>query len=457
MTLVSDARAIVRAGISAVDPARAVRTNLRRRGSVLTVGPSAVQLDPAGSIRLVALGKAAGAMLDAALSAVGGTADTIAVTPRGYPRPRSGRPVLFGDHPVPGEGSFRAGRSLLRFVATSGPADLVVFLVSGGGSAVAELPSGQLRPAELARTTTLLLASGAPIGTMNGVRRHLSRLKGGQLATAVPSGRFVTLALSDVVGDAPENIASGPTVVDPTTFAGALSGLRRYDLLGRVPARVVAHLTQGAAGGVPETPKPGDPRFRRSPFVLVGSNGHALVAAGSTARRLGYRVEIVDQPITGATVPAARRFVRRFLAGRALRPQALLGGGETTVVLGPRPGHGGRNQEFALSCAHPLAGRSALVLSAGTDGIDGPTDAAGGWTDGSSWDRARRRGIDIPRSLAHHDAYPALERLGSLLRTGPTGTNVMDLHVGLRRPDLNPGTAGSTTPGGARTSRRRRS
>jgi hydroxypyruvate reductase len=458
MTLASDAERIFRAGVAAVAPARAVRANLRRRGTTVRVGTHPLHVGPGGTVRIVAIGKAAGAMGDAAARAVGPSCEAMAVTPRGYPGSRAGVPVLFGEHPVPGPGSFRAGRALLRFVGAAGPDDVLLFLVSGGGSAVAEVPAGAVAPTEFSRTTELLLASGAPIDAMNAVRRHLSQVKGGQLAAATDSPiPFATLALSDVVGDAPEDIASGPTVPDPSTFRDAVTVVRRYRLGRRLPRRVTHHLSEGAQGRLPETPKPGDPRFRAAPFVLIGSNLRAVRAAAHAAWAIGYRAEVVDRPIVGETRPAALRFARRLLGGRPTPPRALIAGGETTVTLGPRPGRGGRNQEFALGCARALAGRNALVLSAGTDGIDGPTDAAGGWVDGATENRGPRVGVDIPRALARHAAYDALERLGSLLRTGSTGTNVMDLHVGLVGPAVSRGTAGSAPRGAAPSSRRRRS
>ncbi|MGA8091394.1 MAG: DUF4147 domain-containing protein [Thermoplasmata archaeon] len=455
MTLVSDAERIFRAGVSAVEPASAVRANLRRRGATVRVGAHSLRIGPGGTVRLVAVGKAAGAMVDAAARAVGRSCEALAVTPRGYPGSRTGLPVLFGEHPVPGPGSFRAGRALLQFVRAAGPADLLLFLVSGGGSTVAEVPAGTLTATDLSRTTELLLASGAPIGAMNTVRRHLSRIKGGQLACATLGPvRFATLALSDVVGDVPEDIGSGPAVPDPSTYRDAVAVVRQFRLGPRLPPRVTRHLSEGVRGRLPETPKPGDPRFRASPFVLIGSNVRAVRAAAREAQAIGYRVEMMDRPIVGETRPAAARFARRLLAGRADPPRALLAGGETTVTLGPRPGRGGRNQEFALACAQTLADRNALVLSAGTDGVDGPTDAAGGWVDGMTRCRARNIGADIPRALSRHAAYDTLERLDSLLKTGPTGTNVMDLHVGLVGPTVNPRSEGGPASRGTRLPRR---
>jgi glycerate 2-kinase len=457
MTLVSDAKKIFRAGVAAVEPGHAVRRNLSQQGSGLRVGTHPFRLDPDGTVRLVAIGKAAGAMIDAASEVLGTSCPALAVTPRGFPGARGGDSTLFGEHPVPGTASFRAGRALLRFVSAAESADVVLFLISGGGSAVAEVPAEGLTLTDVSRTTELLLGSGAPIGSMNVIRRHLSQIKGGQLAMAAGSARFATLALSDVVGDTPEDIASGPTVPDPSTFREAVSVVRRNGLGSRLPPRVTRHLSEGARGNRPETPKAEDPRFRNAPFVLVGSNRIALEAAGRAARACGYRPELLPTAIVGATRPAAIRFARQLLVRRGPAPRAVLGGGETTVVLGPRPGRGGRNQEFALSAARTLAGTNALVLSAGTDGIDGPTDAAGGWVDGNTWRRSMAQGVDLTGALARHGSYDALRRLGSLVRTGPTGTNVMDLHVGLRGPRVSRNTAGSTRRGAVPSSRRRRS
>lgn len=457
MSLASDAERIFRAGVSAVDPATAIRRNLRRQGSGLRVGARSLRLVPGGNVRLVALGKAAGAMLDAAASVVRRRSPALGVTPRGYPASRSGLPVLFGEHPIPGPGSFRAGQALLEYVGAAQPNDLVLFLLSGGGSAAAELPAHSLTPEDLSRTTRLLLGSGASIGEMNAVRRHLSRIKGGRLAMAAGRARTATLALSDVVGDAPENIASGPTVPDPTTFHDAVRVVQRYHLGPRLPPRVNRHLTEGTHGQLPETPKPASSPFRFAPFVLIGSNGRALRGAARAARAAGYRTEVIDRPVVGATRRSAVRFARHLVDGWPDTPRALLAGGETTLVLGPRPGLGGRNQEFALCAARTLAGQNALVLSAGTDGIDGPTDAAGGWVDGRTWARAEAVGVTLSETLARHGTYSALVRLGSLLRTGPTGTNVMDLHVGLLGAGASPSTGGSTTRDAAPSSRRRRS
>lgn len=458
MTLTTDALAIARAGVRAVDPGRAVRRTFARRADGYQVGPYRLRLNPSGALHLVAIGKAAGAMVDAAVRIAGSGARGIAISPDGYPPPRSAIRAVLGDHPVPRERSFRAGAELLRYVRTTHPDDSVLFLISGGGSATVEVPAASLDPDEVRRTTEVLLASGAPIGAMNAVRRHISAIKGGQLAAVTAASALATLAVSDVVGDVSSDIASGPTVADPSTFRDALAVVRRYRLGSTLPSRVVRHLRDGERGLRPETPKSGDPRLGGESFVLAATNRVALQSAAVEARHRGYSIHVQSDPVVGETQPAARKFAHCLarLGARARVPSiALLAGGETTVTLGLRPGHGGRNQEFCLAAASVLAGLDAVVVSIGTDGIDGPTDAAGGWTDGGTVERSRSLSVDLRRALRSHSAYDALELLGSLVRTGPTGTNVMDLHVGLVRRAVSRNTAESSRRNAVPSSRRR--
>ncbi|HXW66838.1 MAG TPA: DUF4147 domain-containing protein [Thermoplasmata archaeon] len=458
MTLASDARAIARAGVRAVDPAVAVRRAVARRAGGLRVGARRLAPGAGGRFHVIAIGKAAGAMADAAARLAGADRLGLAIPPKGYPAPSSGIPVRFGEHPLPGAGSFRAGAALRALVRAVEPNDAVLFLISGGGSAVAEAAVPPLSDHAVRATTGVLLASGAPIAAMNAVRRHLSRIKGGRLAEALPAA-FATVAISDVVGDAPADIASGPTVPDPSTFADALAVVDRFALRARLPTPVVSFLDAGRAGRFAETPKPGAMIGRR-PFVLAATNAVAVSAAVEAARGRGYRTSRLYRPVVGETQPAAHRFARRLvhLARRSHGAVALIGGGETTVTLGPRPGRGGRNQEFALASALDLAGhRASLVLSFGTDGIDGPTDAAGGFSDDRTLARSAGRRLDLAATLQRHAAYDALDALGQLWRTGPTGTNVTDLHVGLARPAVNPSRAGSSRRSAVPSSRRRRS
>lgn len=463
MPLVSDALSIARAGVAAVDPGRAVRRVLRVRARSLQFSPTGESIRLPGSIRIVAFGKATAAMTDAAAGILGHRLDGgLAILPPKGRSPRANVRVVRAEHPVPGTGSLRAGQAAGALVESLSRDDRVLFLISGGGSALLEEPAEGLSLGDLQRTTELLLASGAPIQAMNAIRRHLSRVKGGWLAARSGAGQFAALAISDVVGDQPWEIASGPTVADPTTFRDAWRAAERYRLFGRFPSKVALRLAAGVRGHVPENPKPGDPRVERGRFALVASNRLAVHGAAAKARSKGYRTVVLSTQITGETREVAR--VHAAIAVEAARhrtfgkgPVALLSGGETTVTISGRGGRGGRDQEFALAAAEPLAGEpSALLLSLGTDGVDGPTDAAGGWVDGRSVGRAARRRVDLGRALEEHAAYDALRRIGGLVKTGPTGTNVMDLHVMLLGAARR-GTAGSSRPGGARSNRRRRS
>lgn len=462
MTLESDALAIARAGIAAVRPDAAVRRSLKARARALLVDGAGMRLSGAARVHLIAFGKAAAAMEDAAEEIVGHRfAGGFAVLRDGDPPPRGAIDVRYGEHPVPGHGSLRAARDVLHYVASCPPTDVVLFLISGGGSAILEAPSDGVSLPDLQRTTRALLACGAPIQAMNVLRRHLSAVKGGRLGAATRAGQFATLAISDVVGDPPHDIASGPTVPDPTTFADAQRVVARYALAGRLPASVLRHLEAGAQGKVDETPKPGHGRLSRAPFTFAASNRLALAASATRARSLGYATHILSREVVGETRDIGRlhgAILAAWSTGgpRDGRRTCLLSAGETTVTLPPGAGVGGRNQEFVLSAAPALAGvPSVHLLSVGTDGIDGPTDAAGAWVNGLTVGRAQRLGIDLETVLDRHATYDALKALGQLVVTGPTGTNVMDLHVGLS--EAGHGRGGSSRRRAAPSSPRRRS
>jgi glycerate 2-kinase len=437
MTLLSDARAIFNAGVAAVEPGRAVARWIRRTDRGVWIGSRRLARPTRRSVYVLSVGKAAAAMADAAAAQLGSVlAGGLVVQRPEDPRPRHDWTLRFGSHPLPSGASERAARSAMRALQELPREVALLVLLSGGGSAIFEWPAEGLSIDDLRRTYALLIGSGAPIQSINTVRRHLSRVKGGWLAVAAGPRPLATLAISDVVGDTAQDIASGPTVPDPSTFREALAIVRRWSLKERLPPRVLAHLEAGRAGRVRETPKPADPRFRGSTWQLVATNRIALEGCAAEARSRGYRTRITSSDLTGETQPVARDQVRKF--GRYARPRiarprpplAFLSGGETTVRLGSNPGRGGRNQEFALAAAQVCDGWSSVaVLSAGTDGIDGPTDAAGGLVTGETAARARRQGIRLAQVLARHDAYPALQKLGALVVTGPTGTNVMDLHL----------------------------
>jgi hydroxypyruvate reductase len=314
------------------------------------------------------------------------------------------------------------------------PADLVLVLISGGGSALTPAPVPGVTLEEKQALTKALLACGADIREMNTLRKHISRIKGGQLARAAAPARVVTLILSDIVGDPLDAIASGPTVPDPTTYADALAILDKYKLRAAVPASIRAHLEAGAAGRHPETPKPSDPAFAKVQHVMVASNIQALRAAETEARRLGFRPLILSSFVEGETREVARMHAALALEARSsglplAPPACFITGGETTVTLRGK-GKGGRNQEFALAAAFDIAGlENVVVLSGGTDGTDGPTDAAGAVSDGETIARARALGLNPRAALDENDAYPFFAALGDLVITGPTRTNVMDVRL----------------------------
>jgi len=305
--------------------------------------------------------------------------------------------------------------------------DLIVFVVSGGGSALLPAPTPPVTLPEKQEVTRLLLAAGATIGELNAVRKHLSLLKGGQLARAAAPATIVALLLSDVIGDALDVIASGPTAPDPSTFRDALSVLTRRGVLDRVPPALKSRLEAGSLGEVAETPKPGDPLFTGVTNVVIGNNRLVVEAAADRARALGYAARVAADSVEGEARDVAVDLVTQ---GRALVPPAcLIAGGETTVTV-HGDGRGGRCQEFALAAAVTLEARDdVVVLAGGTDGTDGPTDAAGGIVDAGTVARARAAGADAARALADNDAYSCLGAAGDLLMSGPTNTNLLDLYL----------------------------
>lgn len=355
---------------------------------------------------------------------------------RAHPGPVRDVRVATGAHPVPDAESVKAGVGALALAAQSrARGDRLVVLLSGGASSMLVCPAEGIPFEDKIALTELLLRSGLPIGDMNAIRKHLSGVKGGHLAAA--AGRSMTFALSDVHGpveDDPSVIGSGPTVGDPTTFADAERALRAAGLMDAVPASVRHRLSRGVRGEVRETIKPGDARLASAAFVLAGSRRDAMEGARDAALTLGYEVECIGPPIVGEASLAAAAFVDRVRGGvrDRSRPRCIIASGETTVTL-PRSGatgRGGRNQEFALAAASGLQDLGACSLaSIGTDGVDGPTDAAGAIVDSTTMSRARALALDAGAALRAHDAYPFFQALGDLVVTGPTGTNVGDLQV----------------------------
>ncbi len=418
MTARDHARAIWQAALAAGDVAPLVRAQLRvdpRHRRVLVLG----------------CGKASGAMARAAEAVLGDrVAGGFVVVKDGYTVPLQRVRLAEAGHPVPDERGLAAATRLLELAGSAGEDDLVLFLVSGGGSALTPAPAAPVTLAEKQQVTRLLLGAGATIGELNAVRKHLSRFKGGLLARAAWPATVLTLALSDVIGDPLDVIASGPTAPDPTTFATALEVLERRRVRVRTPASVLDRLQAGLKGEVGETPKPGDRVFSRVTNLVIGNNALITNAAVAAAQRLGYRPHFLTRELQGEAREVARELIER---ARALDPAAcLVAGGETTVTVKGR-GKGGRCQEFALAAALELRpGDGFTVLAAGTDGTDGPTDAAGAIVDGETVGRGRAAGADPERALDDNDAHRFLRASGDLLVSGPTNTNLLDLYVLLR-------------------------
>ncbi|MGE5644195.1 MAG: glycerate kinase type-2 family protein [Acidobacteriota bacterium] len=338
-------------------------------------------------------------------------------------------------HPLPDEAGVRGARRILDIAARAGERDLVICVISGGASALLPLPAPPITLAEKQATTKLLLDSGASIHEINAVRKHISAVKGGQLARAAYPARVLSLLLSDVIGDDIDVIGSGPTAPDASTFADARAVLEKYGIAKAVPAAVRERIE----AGTPETPKKGDRAFERTENRIIGSNRLAVDAAASKARECGFRPLVLSTLIEGETRDVARMhaaIAKEVLSsGRPVKPPAcIISGGETTVTI-RGGGLGGRNQEFVLAAAIDLAGQEGVaVLSGGTDGTDGPTDAAGAIADGRTLARAEALGLDARSALAANDSYHFFEPLGELLKTGPTGTNVMDVRLLLVGP-----------------------
>ena len=424
------------AGLQAVDPAAAVKAALKREGSRLAAGGQVYDLARCRRIYVAAIGKASVPMTCAACELLPERlAGGVVITKPGHTagwQPRPGFSLVEAGHPVPDEGSRLGAQRLQELLKDLQADDLVICLVSGGGSALMAAPPPGITLADLQALTGALLACGANIQEINTLRKHLDGLKGGGLARLAFPAALATLILSDVIGDPVDSIASGPTAPDPTTFADACQVLERYQLTSQVPPAVLAHLAAGRAGRLPETPGPGDPCFSRVNNLVIASNRQAAQAAVQQAQAEGYHTLLLTNYLQGEARQAGR-----FLAAIArqvheqhtplARPACLVAGGETTVTLHGR-GRGGRNQELALGAVADLAGLpDAILVALATDGGDGPTDAAGAVATGDTLERARAAGLELDQALRNNDSYPFFAALDDLLKPGPTQTNVNDL------------------------------
>lgn len=424
MTDQSEDRALLRAlfdaAVGAAMPARLI--------------PGHLPPPPKGRLIVIGAGKASAAMARAfeeawAARGDGPAPEGLVVTRYGHAVPCERVEIVEAAHPEPDEAGRTAARRILSLAEGAGPDDLVVALISGGGSALLTAPAPGISFADKQALTRALLASGAPIGEMNAVRKHVSAVKGGRLAAAAHPARLLTLAISDVPGDEPATVASGPTVPDPTTFAEAREALKRRGVTP--PASVAAHLE----AALEETPKPGDACFERAEFRMIGAPMKSLEAAAEVARAAGVEAVILGDALEGEAAALGAQIARDALSRPG--PAALLSGGETTVTLkGDGPfGSGGRNVEFLLGLAQALGGAARIsAIACDTDGVDGMEEIAGAIVDAGTIGRAEAAGVDLADALARHDGHGFFAATGDQVITGPTLTNVNDFRAVLVRP-----------------------
>lgn len=428
------------AALSAVDPYAAVVRALRVEDNMLKAGGSVCDLDAFDRVVVVGAGKAAATMAAAAEHVFGEKIIRgIVIVKYGHGGNLHQTEQIEAAHPIPDEAGLVGTRRILDLVRDADETTLVICLISGGGSSLLVAPLPGVTLDDKQRTTDLLLKTGATIDELNAVRKHLSAVKGGRLAQLAHPATVVTLILSDVIGDRLDVIASGPTAPDSSTFLDAAAVIQKFALETAIPSPVAAFLERGRMGREPETVKRGDPSFLRTTNVIVGSIAQAMSAAREKATALGWQTRVVTAELRGEARDAARLLAQMARTVRDdSRPgerRCLLFGGETTVTVTGN-GKGGRNQELALAFAVEIAGTVGItLLSAGTDGTDGPTDAAGAVVDGGVVSAARTLGIQPEAHLANHDSYTFFQLLDSHtgeqhhIMTGPTGTNVMDMQI----------------------------
>jgi glycerate 2-kinase len=434
-----DAKKIFLHAVHAADPQKILSSQVSLQDKILRIGERKYSLSQYKRIFVAGTGKASAPMA-VNLEKILGTRITGGWINVKYGHSQRLKRIRIQEagHPLPDEKGLEGAKEMVRMLSPLTEDDLVIFLISGGGSALLPLPVEGITLAEKQATTNQLLSCGAAIQEINTLRKHLSRIKGGGLAKIVYPATLAALILSDVIGDPLDAIASGPTVADPTTYEDCARILNKYQLWEKIPPSVAGHIRDGLEGKKEETLKEGDPAFQKVYNLVVGNNFLAIKAARKAAQDLGYRPVILSSLVEGETREVAKVHAaiakEVLLSGNPIFPPAcILSGGETTVTLKGK-GKGGRNQEFALAAALEIAGwEEILVMSAGTDGTDGPTDAAGAFVDGKTVSRGKTMGLDLWSFLEENDSYSFFQKLGDLLITGPTGTNVMDLRIMLVR------------------------
>jgi len=434
------AKAIFSKALTAVDPSKILKDRIRIQRDCLSIrmerdSEKVFDLNAFDKIFVVGSGKASNAMAQAIEEIFGDRLTKGVITTKyGHLLPLKKTKIIEAGHPIPDQKGYEGAKKIQRLLKESGPKDLVIFLLSGGGSALLPFPAGHIDLKEKQEVTQLLLDCGADIKEINTIRKHISMIKGGWLAKWAYPSTVIGFILSDVVGDQLDVIGSGPTVPDPSTFEEAWEILKKYDLLKEISLSIQKHLQSGKEGKVEETPKPGEVVFEKVYNSLIGSNILALLEAKKEAESLGLNTVILSSSIEGETREAARFHIavakEVISSGNPIpRPACILSGGETTVTIKGN-GLGGRNQEFVLAGALEISGiEKVVILSGGTDGSDGPTDATGALADHTTIQRAITLGLNPKANLENNDAYPFFQKLGDLLITGPTHTNVMDVRI----------------------------
>ncbi len=423
------AKKIYKAAVAAVQPAVLLQQQLAVTATGIRIGSQQLNI-PKRSVVVIGAGKAAAAMAQTTETMLGSYIKAgIITTKYEHALPLQTIQCVEAAHPVPDEKSVEAVQQTIQLLQQTHPGDVILCLISGGASSLwADVPDG-CSLQEVQETFQLLLKSGAAIDEMNCVRRHLSSIKGGQLLRHAPQGTWFTLIISDVPGDKPEAIASGPTTADSSTFADAWNIIQTYQLQERLPATVITHLQNGLKGSIAETVKPTDPLLQQVQNHIIGSNKVAVTAAAEKAEELGYTVLLQQELLTGDAAVTAEAIVQQAKQYRGQKPACLLFGGETTVTVTGN-GKGGRNQHLAL-CAlkHLLPDDKITLLAAGTDGTDGPTDAAGAFADAAILQAIDQNKTLLTETIQQNDAYHFFENANGLLKTGATQTNVMDIII----------------------------
>jgi glycerate 2-kinase len=430
-----DSLEILEAALISADPEKAILNNIKRDGYLIKVDKRIYDLNKYLRILIIGGGKAGGRMAEAIEQVLG---DRITDGLLNIPSSQNQYclkhiKLNLCAHPIPDAEGVKGVKAILKLVEGCSERDLVICLISGGGSALMPLPAEGLSLQDLQNITSLLLKQGATINDLNIVRKHLDRFKGGQLARACGKADILTLILSDVVGDPIDIIASGPTAPDPSTYNDAVAIMKKTQVWDLSPENIKNWLSKGVQGEIPETPKSNDPIFDRVQNVVIANNMMALEAAEGEAKKRGYNTLILSSLIEGEAKIVGGVYAaiagEIILSGRPIQsPAAVIAGGETTVEVHGL-GNGGRNQELVLGAVKKITDLNCVVVSMGTDGIDGPTDSTGGLVDGATLSKSLTAGLNIEKSLRENDSHSYLNKLKDTLKTGPTGTNVNDIHL----------------------------